>query len=399
MGIDTVNHRMTPRKGNSAVSIASLALVIVGLQRAFLMLSATAASQLYHQTPTLSRLLITGYNRWDSWYYIAIGMHGYTDFKEAAFWPFYPMVMRMVHLLTGASYMVSGVIVSLVCFVIALFFLGRLVHDMFDMRTCIITMVLYAFFPTSFYFDSTYTEGLFMALLTGAAYFAHKGHFMAAGVPSALATLTRNTGIVICVVLLGELIRIRQPGWKFWVLEWWKRVGSPILSLAFAPIMLLGYCFWLQYRYGNFFAFVQAEKIWNRTHMEPWNTIAKAFEFYLSPHPQMKTPGYHLFEITCLVFALYTLAIGLFLVDRSLSKWAWWLYAAAVVWIFCAAPALGRNPDYLMSVPRFILMLFPCFIFLARTIKTWFGAVVAVGICSCVLFVENAMFYAGLWIA
>ena len=403
MAIGTINHSH-PRQPSQQISsspivIGALSILIVVVQRLYLILSASTASAYYHQTPTLNRLLVTGYNRWDSWYYISISMHGYTDFKESAFWPFYPIVMRIVHMVTGYSYLDVGVSISLVCFAVALFFLGQLVYASFDMRTAGIAMVLYAFFPTSYYFDATYTEALFMALLIGSVYFAHRGHLLTAGAMSALATLTRNTGILVCIILAAEIIRLRQPGWKFWTLEWWKKAGSSTWSLAFAPATLVGYCVWLKYRFGSFLAFVQAEKIWNRTHMQPWDTIAKAFEFDLSPNAHMSTPGYHRFEIASLLFALGTLALGLLVVRRSLHKWAWWVYTAAVVWVFLAAPALGRNPDYLMSVPRFVLMLFPCFIFLARFTQSSFRTSVVIAVFACVLFLENAMFYSGLWIA
>lgn len=390
----------SPRRiSKSSIALAGMAVVIVVVQRAFLMLSAATAATYDHQTPTLKQLFITGYNHWDSWYYLSISMHGYTDFKESAFLPLYPFVIRIVHMLTGSSYLAVGVWISLICFVIALFFLGQLVEASFDMTTAVVSMLLYAFFPTSYYFDATYTEALFMALLIGTAYFAHRGQLLTAGVLSALATLTRNTGILLCIVLAAELIRARQPGWKFWVLEWWRKTGLSAWSLALAPATFVGYCIWLKYRFGNFLAFVQAEKIWSRTHMEPWNTIAKAFQYDLSSDVHVNTPGYHLFEIMCLLFALGTLALGLLVVGRSLQKWAWWLYATAVVWVFLSAPALGKNPDYLMSVPRFVLMLFPSFIFLARFTRSWSRISLVIAIFACVLFFENAMFYEGLWIA
>lgn len=383
------------RKG---IRIFWITLGLVCTHRVLILISAVMASKREHLPITLTRLFVTGYKHWDSSWYLQIARHGYTHLKTTAFWPMYPWTMRMIHQLTGLTLMQSGVLISFLCFAISLQLLGMLVCACWDFRTAISVMVLYAFCPTSYYFDSIYTESLFMALLLGATYVAHIGRFKTANVLAALAALTRNTGILILIVLVAERIRLRHAGWRFWTATWWKQVGFASTWILVAPLTLLGYCLWLKSKFGMLFPFLTAEKFWHRVYMPPWKTFRGELKQVFYPPMPMITSHYALFETTAFVALVYLLVAGLFMLKNSLTRYSWWLYSAAVAWITTTAPSMNI-PDYLVSLPRYGLMIFPVFVYLARLIRPrWSTAVVAI-LFGLLLYVLSGKFFQGQWIA
>src|SRR5579875_1651458 len=100
------------------------ALVLVIIQRTIMLMSAVHISIRQNFPLSPVRLWSYGYKHFDGGWYIEIAQNGYTNLKQTAFWPLYPWLMRIVHSITVLSYPTSGVIISTVCFVIALFFLG-----------------------------------------------------------------------------------------------------------------------------------------------------------------------------------------------------------------------------------------------------------------------------------
>src|SRR3954469_8303986 len=180
--------------------------------------------------------------RGDSSYYVFRAQHGYEAVGQTAFFPFYPMVMRVVATVTYSE-VVAGVLVSLASFAIALVLLHRLADLDFGRDVARRTVWLIALFPAAVFFSAVYTEALFLVLSVGAVYAARRGSWAWAGVLGGLAALTRNTGVPIGVgVLLRYLYGPRadanlkrdSPSLG----SWWKpryRVRADILWLLLIP--------------------------------------------------------------------------------------------------------------------------------------------------------------------
>src|SRR4051812_46438388 len=66
-----------------------------------------------------------GAMRWDSVYYLQIARDGYTQLKQAGFFPLYPLLMSVLDDVTGST-VVAGVLISLAAFVVALVVFDRL---------------------------------------------------------------------------------------------------------------------------------------------------------------------------------------------------------------------------------------------------------------------------------
>ncbi|RIV28593.1 hypothetical protein D2Q93_02240 [Alicyclobacillaceae bacterium I2511] len=191
-----------------------LALGLVVVQRLLLLLAAVHQSLQHHLPLEWRQLLISGYAHWDSSWFIQIAQTGYTRKLQTAFWPLYPALMHMFHLVFGISYQAAGIVISLVFFVVALDWFGLAVAEVFERKTAYYAMALLAFFPTSYYFAAVYSESLFVALSAAVFYFSRTRRFGIASMAVLLAALTRNTGILLVGILAVEVVRAQGNGWR-----------------------------------------------------------------------------------------------------------------------------------------------------------------------------------------
>ena len=109
--------------------------------------------------------------RWDSVWYLAIAADGYGGGAREAFFPLYPLVVRLAGVPFDSA-LVGGALASTVLLAVALVVLHRLValdHGRAVARNAVLVTAL---FPMSFFFSAVYSESLFLALSVGAVYAA-----------------------------------------------------------------------------------------------------------------------------------------------------------------------------------------------------------------------------------
>ncbi len=377
----------------------AVATGVVIAQRLFVLAAETYAAVSHGMRLTLYSLLVSGLAHWDSGWYIQIARSGYTTVDQTAFWPVYPWLMGGLHALSGLDLRVSGIVISLVCFVFFLSFLGLWAEREFGRRTALWTMALIVFFPTAYYFDAVYTESLFLMLSAAAVYASQTRRFKTANVLVMVAALTRNTGVLLGLILFFDYIKDRQAGWRFWQRRWWRSLGFEALYLLLPAAGLAAYCVWLKERFGHYFPFLIAENHhWHRGYMAPWLTSSNTLHLLFHPQATSLSPDYIRFEMASFAFAVMVLLIGVLYVRKSLGHVGWWLYLFTVVWITASEPSFDV-PDYLVSLPRYVLMLFPGFIYFADFLRSnWIRAALTAALAA-VLFITSGIFYRGIWIA
>ncbi len=126
--------------------------------------------------------------KWDSQWYFQIARDGYLyqplRQSNVAFFPVYPLSMRLLARFVGDNLILSGFLVSNLAFFLALVFLYRLAELEFGDRSTARRTVFYlAFFPTAFFFSSVYTESVYLLLTVATMYFARSRHWLAGCFP------------------------------------------------------------------------------------------------------------------------------------------------------------------------------------------------------------------------
>src|SRR5262249_44707727 len=136
----------------------------------------------------------TGY---DARWYAGIATAGYRLLPQAAFFPLYPLLEHLTAPMTLGHTLLAGMLISNAAGLAALLLLRQLVEEDVSARAARHTLLILAFFPTTFYLVMAYTESLFLALSLGAFLALRRSRWLLAGCLITLATLTRLTGILL----------------------------------------------------------------------------------------------------------------------------------------------------------------------------------------------------------
>jgi hypothetical protein len=332
----------------------------------FLGAGAIAAAYLPQADPAGDPLeppgLLNHWAHWDGAWFSQIATEGYGEQAPAstAFFPLYPMLMRLGTLLGGGPAL-WGVLISLLATPFALYFLYRIAEHLHGTRAARAATLALAFFPTTFFLNAVYSEALFLALSTGAVWAALvRRNLLLAGILGALAAATRNVGVILLLPLLFEWLRHRRElGWR------------ALLGLALVPTGFLVYAGFLRARFGDpLVSARQQEEHWGRELANPFATLREAWraardgmEYLLDPGTlflgSSATPtleASNTLNFASLILFLVLLAIGFFVLPPGLS-----LYTSLIVLL----PVLTPAPSFpLMSQPRFVLGAFPTFLVL-----------------------------------
>jgi hypothetical protein len=158
---------------------------------------------------------------WDSEFYLAIAVTGYDDpavravdtptgslSLSYAFFPFYPLVMRVVAfplqalgMTPTATAALAGVLVSAAGALAAALALYDLTREELGESGGVRAGFYLLIFPLGFFLVMVYTEGLFVGLAFGCMALARRKRLLWAALLAALATWTRAVGIFLTIPL------------------------------------------------------------------------------------------------------------------------------------------------------------------------------------------------------
>ena len=315
--------------------------------------------------------------RWDSVWYLAIADGGYEGGAREAFFPLYPLLVRIGGLLVGSP-LIAGALVSTALLGVALVALHRLVALDFDRDVARNAVLVTALFPMSFFFSAVYSESLFLALSVGAVLSARQDRWAWAGALGALAASTRSAGLLLLVPLL--LIYLYDGGR---LSGRPRRLRPDVLWLALVPLGLAAYCAYLGAIGHDALAPFHAQEVWFRSFAGPfvgaWDGLVAGVQGARQLLSGSRTPVYfaqaggdpflvarHNIELLVWLALLVPATIG---VLRRLPI-AYGAYLVAAIALPLSYPV---GPQPLMSLPRFVVVLFPLMIWLAlwMTGRVW----------------------------
>ena len=338
-------------------------------------------------THSVAEPLLAPLARWDAVWYLRIADSGYGDsVPRAAFFPLYPLLIHAAAAPVGgseAALLIASYLISLAAFLGALVLLYRLVSLELGRRFAGPALLLLAVFPAALYFGAPYSESLFLLVSVGAFYAARTDSWAWAGACAAAASATRSAGVLLVVPL---------------AILWWGSRGRRARDLAWlllAPLGLLAYAAWLGLVEGDALRFLDVQDAWSREFTVPlggaWDGLTAALDGLRQLASGRRTPVYfeeaagdplriaaiNVMLFVSLVFALVA-CVGVF---RRLPK-AYGAWLAVALLLPLSFPV---KPQPLMSLPRFLAVLFPIFMWLAlvaeeRRITPQVAAASAVGL-------------------
>jgi len=279
------------------------------------------------------------------WY----GVFPHTD-KNYAFFPVYPALIRATTMITHNS-LISGLLVSNVAFGFALFFIFKLLRLDFSKRISSLTILLMLFFPTSFFFGSYYTESIFLLISVLVFYSARQGKFLLAALFALIASATRITGIFLWPALMIEF-------YLYYGKEVKKLFNPEVVWLSLPPLGLLAYMRYQFQKTGDALYFISSQPSFGAS-----RTVDKIILIHqvLFRYTKMLIFVDHTSPLFFAVLLEFITGIGfLCLIIYGLNK----LRVSYLVYVALSF-FLPTFTGTFLSMPRFVLVLFPLFALLA----------------------------------
>ncbi|HTR89913.1 MAG TPA: mannosyltransferase family protein [Solirubrobacteraceae bacterium] len=343
----------------------------------------------------LGDLLAAPAARWDASWYLVIAHFGYRPELGAytsardAFFPLYPLGVGMLSRL-GLQPVLAGVLFSVLALGFALYALHRLTALEFAgsgragaRDTARLAVYVTALTPMAFYFSAVYSESLYLALSVGVFWFARRGRWMWVGVLGALAAATRSTGVLLLapaamLYLYGPREdRLADFPRRARGLARRYRLRLDALWLALMPAGLFLYMAYLGLAGGSALAPLHSQQTWGRHFAGPyagvWDGLKAAWAgvrqlasgqrahvyYPLAGGSPFITAGHNL-----MLLAFLAAAAPLLVAVVRMLPGAYGVYAIAALALPLSYPV---NPQPLMSLARFLVVLFP----LSMVVAAW----------------------------
>ena len=285
-----------------------------------------------------------------------------TSKQTSAFFPLYPLVVRGVAEVVR-SYVVAGVVVSLIAGAIAVVVLHRLARPLLGETGATETVLFVTLYPLAFVFTAAYSDGLFLVLAAGSFLAATQRRALLAGVLGGLACGTRLVGLALLPALLVLL---------------WPRRRRDVLGLV--PLVLLpaavgAYALYLDHHLGDAWAFVHVQGVYWHRHVHAAGPLSGLWLGVKFGYQGAAELARHLPRAPAAIqhkdqWASWNVIQLLLLIAAAWLTWVAWrrlgaaygLFSLATLLIILTSPA---DLVPLVSLPRFLLGDFPLFLALA----------------------------------
>ncbi len=296
--------------------------------------------------------------RWDVKAYVNISMNGYKHTPDVAFFPLWPLIQHYAGLLLGGiqpgSYYLAGLLITNICFFIALVLLYCLLAEDFEPTLARRALIYLAFSPYALFFFAGYSESLFVLLCIACFLLFRRGKpldWWLAGFLGFLASLTRSAGLMLAVPYLCVYLQ------HFWLTPerenytWFRKLNA-LVPIVLIPAGIVVYMLYLNYTKGDPFIFQTEQAIvWQRHFSLPWNTLSAMVEA-LFTSPSIIYLVLNLIDNSFALLPLVALALGW---KRIPLHYA--LFALALTTFAISFPATAIVP--MISQPRLTIIIFP----------------------------------------
>ena len=320
------------------------------------------------------------WKRWDATHYLNIAQNGYTAYGEdrflIVFFPFYPALIALFQLVFR-DYLISAFIVTGISSLALGLIFRELVRLDYSERIAQFAVLFLFIFPTSYFLHIPYTESLFLTLCVGCFLAARKRSWILVGILGGLACLTRINGLILLPALAFEI-------WEEY--RETKSFNKKWLVLLLIPFGF-GIYLWINYYVtGSPTMFmVHQREHWFRYFRPPWEGIWETFKKIYNDKPaSAQMTGVQ--ELLFVGIGLFATIVGWRHLRNSYRVWmvANWL--------------LFVSTSFVLSVPRYTLVMFPIFILMSlAAVKNWWANVLFTVWSILFLAVFTIQFARGWW--
>ncbi|MDQ5853503.1 MAG: glycosyltransferase family 39 protein, partial [Chloroflexota bacterium] len=325
------------------------------------------------------RTLAASWMQWDSEHYQAIALDGYAfageRYPNIAFFPLYPLLIRLFLPITGNNVAVAALLVSHLALFAALLLLYDLLARDFDRVVAYRTLVLLLVFPTSFFLVAGYSEALALALAVATLWAMRRQRWWLAGIAGCLLALARVPGVMIAPVL--AVAYLQHHNWR------WRSIRPNILAVLLPPLGLALFMLYQWWRFDTPWAFLIAQQSWNNPTTPPWvmfNRMLGAIQY---------APEWEMALVQLIVWVSFVVLTLLALLRLPLP------YGLTVLLLLLPAYLANQRG----SVARHVLIGFPAFVALAICAQQRWQRWLIISAMLPLLAIGTLLFVNGFWVA
>jgi hypothetical protein len=339
----------------------------------FAVVAQTILPQIYTFTPAYDRhfraylpYLFWIWGNFDGNHYMDIAYRGYQNLEQA-FFPLFPLAIRLGVEISHVPYVLSAVVISQVAFAISLFLFLKLLQIDWPNAPKSLFLLSVVLFPTAFYYGAVYNDSLFLLFATLSLLASRKQQWGRAGFWAALATLTRLNGIVLFGYLLIEYVQRKNVNSEdTWVIKNWPgQIKSffnlrqiwqnRIWSVLLIPAAFFGYLAYIQVFFGSWRMLFTTMSVWKQDKIVLPPQVIWRYIKILSLAPTDRL----IFWVAAIEFAAVIFYLFLLALSWRRIRFSYWMFFAVSILI----PWLTGS---FQGMPRYGLHLYP--MFLALTI-------------------------------
>ncbi len=321
----------------------------------------------------------------DGEHFISIAVNGYKPLQYA-FFPLYPKVIGylsqplIVNDFTSYFYPIFiGVLVNNLFFLLSLIVLYDLIRIDHSRKIAFLAVLSLVLYPTSFFFGAVYSESLFLFLTLVSFYLARKNKWLYSSIFGLFASVTRIFGILIFFSFVPKFFGKNRFKF-FWIF--------------IIPLGLIVYMINLIIVAQDPFAFYNQQLIVGEQHQQGIVTIPQIIFRYI--RILLNINQWNMIYQT-IILEFISALLFIFLIIFGFVKKINYQYMIYLVLGFIVPTFQGS----FSSLPRYVLVLFPGFIFLGIILAKLpiFFRFLYIIVSGVLLFIESSLFFRGYWVS
>ena len=287
---------------------------------------------------------------YDGAHYLNIAGSGYSVNNLFAFFPLYPFLIRLLHMM-HISLSTAGIIISNVSFFLSLLVLNTMLKKSKNRN---IILALYAFSPILSFTTMCYTESIYLLLTILTFYYYKKKEYLISSFFLGLSMLTRNTGYILMGAILIDML------YKYFKKDNIKFINIFKYSLIAISIGMI-YPIYLFIKTGDFLYFSTIQfDYWQRANGYVVLTIINDIKFLIH---NLNVSYIYIFSLNW-IFFLIAIIIGIKIYKKDKVSSIYLIVSA----LLCAFTyRIHMDSDSVLpsiSLFRYVFTLFPLYLYL-----------------------------------
>src|SRR3989304_7577185 len=215
--------------------------------------------------------------QWDGGHFYNISKFGYFGPNEYAFFPLFPLLIKIISFLFLGNHLLSGLLIANVLYLAFLYTFFRLINLKFGQKTAVASLFTVVLFPTSFFSVAFYSESLFLILTALTLLLIERNKPYLASITIILASLTRFVGIFLALPLIFYLLK--SIDFKL------RKIDLRFLLIPISLSGIGGYGTSLYLKFKDPLYFFTVQSTWHRSVVNPLSTIYSYFSQNFASKP------------------------------------------------------------------------------------------------------------------